>query len=84
MHRSRVFGMGLFVAAAVVIGVSSSASADNQGQQGKGKQAPEVPLAAGLPVVATLTGATAYVVARARTSFSKKHSRTPDSETDTE
>ncbi|RLT26120.1 MAG: hypothetical protein DWI48_06815 [Chloroflexi bacterium] len=74
--------MGLFVAAAVVIGVSSSASADNQGQQGK--QAPEVPLAAGLPVVATLTGATAYVVARARTSFSKKHSRTPDSETDTE
>lgn len=83
MHRSRLFTMGLFVAAVVVIGVSSTVSADNDNQKGKGKQAPEVPMAAGLPVVATLTGATAYVVSRARMAVSRKKSASqPESETE--
>ncbi|MEI6665568.1 MAG: hypothetical protein WCL53_05385 [Chloroflexota bacterium] len=76
MHRTRVFTMGLFFAAVLAIGASPTVSADNDKQKDKGKNAPEVPLAAGLPIVASLSGGAYYLVARTRTAMSRRKPQT--------
>lgn len=59
-------GIATLLAGTLLLVGVSTASADNDNQKGKGKNAPEVPMTAGLPVVAALSGATFFVLTRAR------------------
>ena len=65
MLRTRL-GIATLLAGTLLLVGASTASADNNNQKGKGKNAPEVPTTAGLPVVAALSGATFFVLTRAR------------------
>lgn len=63
MLRTRL-GIATLVAGSLILASAGSASADSEIQKGKGKNAPEVPATAQLPVVAALGGATFYVLSR--------------------
>lgn len=68
MLRTRLalsrLGLATLVAGSLLVISAGSASADKETQKGKGKNAPEVPATAQLPVVAALGGATFYVLSR--------------------
>lgn len=63
MLRSRLL-IATLVAGSLLLGSAGPAAADNESQKGKGKNAPEVPATAQLPVVAALGGVTFYVLSR--------------------
>jgi lysylphosphatidylglycerol synthetase-like protein (DUF2156 family) len=63
MLRTRL-ALATLVAGSLLLASATSTSADNQNRQSKGKNAPEVPATAQLPVVAVLGGATLYVLSR--------------------
>lgn len=63
MLRTRL-GLAALAAGALLLVSVGSASADSENQRGKGKNAPEVPVTSGLPVVAALGGVTFYVLSR--------------------
>lgn len=68
MLRTRLavtrLGVATLLAGSLLSMSAGLASADNQNQQNKGKNAPEVPATAQLPVVAALGGVTFYVLSR--------------------
>ncbi|MFA7297510.1 MAG: hypothetical protein WC211_10070 [Dehalococcoidia bacterium] len=63
MSRTRL-GIATLVAGSLLFASAGAASADSENQKGKGKNAPEVPATAQLPVVAALGGVTFYVLSR--------------------
>lgn len=63
MLRTRL-GLATLVACSLLFVSTASVSADSKAQKGKGKNAPEVPATAQLPVVAALGGVTFYALSR--------------------
>lgn len=68
MLRTRLavarLGVATLLAGSLLSMSAGLASADNEDQKGKGKNAPEVPATAQLPVVAALGGVTFFVLSR--------------------